>query len=53
MHGGRKTIPVKSLRRSDPRKRSETESSLAHIVVCRLFGAKPLSERMLIYWQFG
>ena len=31
--------------------RQRTRSSLAHIMACRLFDAKPLSEQMLVYCE--
>ena len=43
------TSDFNSLRRSDAYMRHHIRLSLFHIMVCRLFGAKPLSEPILVY----
>ena len=40
-------------RASDAYMRHETRPSLVQIMVCRLFGAKPLSARMSASWTIG
>ena len=45
------TILINSLRPSDAYMCKQTKPSLVQIMACRLFGAKPSSEPMLIYGQ--
>ena len=44
---------INSLRPKDAYVRHQLKSALAQIMACRLFGAKPLSEPMLYYFQFN
>ena len=46
-------LEIKSLRLSDADIRHWTRSSLVHVMVCCLFGAKPLPEPMMTYGQLA